>query len=108
MHDPLRSHECSKFLKALADTERLHIVQCLRSGEKTVGDVSRVLAVPLANASHHLQLLKRAGIAASHKEGRFVFYALAPAILKQVAGAKGGGAVDVLDFGCCRVELGAR
>jgi ArsR family transcriptional regulator, nickel/cobalt-responsive transcriptional repressor len=104
MRDRLKSSECSKFLKALADPERLKIIQCLQSGPKPVGDVSRALATPLANVSHHLGLLRSAGLVLSRRKGRFIIYELAPAVARSDA----GNPLNVLEFGCCRVELGQK
>ncbi len=104
MRDPLQSNRCSKFLKAVADPERLRIVQCLREGPRTVGEIAQLLNAPLANASHHLKLLRRAGIVTGSKEGRFVSYALDARFAR--TGTK--RSLDVLDFGCCRIELAGR
>lgn len=104
MHDRLKSGECSKYLRALADEDRLKIVQCLQDGPKSVGEVSRLLAARLANVSHHLRLLQQAGVVERHKQGRFVIYALHPKIHRPTP----GGAPDALEFGCCRIELGRR
>jgi ArsR family transcriptional regulator, nickel/cobalt-responsive transcriptional repressor len=104
MHDPLRSAECSKFLKALGDPDRLKIVQCLRDGPKAVGEISRELDAPLANVSHHVRLLREAGVVRNGKRGRFVIYSLDPEVLRREPRT----VLDVLDFGCCRVELGRR
>ena len=103
MRDQLRSSRCCKFLKALAEPDRLKIVQCLQDGPKSVGAVARALRTPVANASHHLCLLKRAGLVSARKQGRYVMYTLAATVLRQRPSAP-----DVLDFGCCRIELGPR
>jgi hypothetical protein len=39
-NDPLSSKKCAERLKALADADRLRIVQTLRSGPKNVGEIS--------------------------------------------------------------------
>jgi ArsR family transcriptional regulator len=99
--DPLQSDRCSKFLRAIADPERLRIVQCLRGGPKTVGQIAQETNAPFANVSHHLKLLREAGIVEGSKRGRFVSYALDTRFARP--GPK--RSLDVLDFGCCRVEL---
>ncbi len=40
MHDPLKPDLCSKYLKAVAEPDRLRIVQFLRDGPKTVGEIA--------------------------------------------------------------------
>jgi ArsR family transcriptional regulator, nickel/cobalt-responsive transcriptional repressor len=101
MRDRLKSLECSKFLKALADPERLKIVQCLQRGPRTVGQVVDEMKMPIANVSHHLRLLKNAGVVESEKQGRFVSYRLAEGVAQGVN-------AEVLEFGCCRIELGKK
>jgi len=104
MQDKLDSARCSKFLKALAEPERLKIVQCLQSGRKSVGEISREVGATLANVSHHLKQLRAAGLVGGQKQGRFVFYELAPEILRK----SGTRAPNTLDFRCCRIELGGK
>ncbi len=54
----------------------------------------------LVNVSHHLTVLRHAGLVESRKQGRFVLYTLSPGLL-QIE----GGEADHLDLGCCRLEL---
>ena len=104
MRDQLKSSECSKYLKALADPDRLKLIQCLQSGPKQVGELTKELNKPMANVSHHLGLLRAAGILISSKKGRFVTYALAPRFIRQAKQSP----LNVLEFGCCRLELGEK
>ena len=104
MRDRLKSSECSKYLKALADPERLKLIQCLQTGPKHVGNLTRELEKPIANVSHHLRILRAAGIVTSTKQGRFVTYSLA----RKFLGPATASALNVLDFGCCRLELGEK
>ena len=78
MHDKLESRECARYLRALADPERLKIVQCLQSGPKNVGEISTLLEQELANVSHHLGVLRHAGLVQDAKDGKFVIYRLHP------------------------------
>ena len=102
MRDKLNSTQCSQYLKALADPDRLKIVQCLQAGPLSVGDICRQLGAPLANVSHHLKQLRIAGLVQGQKKGRFVVYSLA----EQVAKKPSESPQSVLEFGCCRIELG--
>lgn len=104
MKDRLNSPTCSKYLKALADPERLRIVQCLGDGGLPVGEVAARLGVPVANASHHLKQLRIAGLVTGRRKGRFVHYQLTGRIMQRPEGSPLG----VLDFGCCRLELGVK
>src|SRR3954462_11062048 len=91
----------SRYLKVLGDPERLKIVEHLRGGAKSVGQLSRELDNRIANVSHHLGLLKQAGVVEAKKQGRFVIYELSAAV-------RGAGDAASLDFGCCRVDLEGR
>ena len=104
MADPLKPDVCSKYLKAVAEPDRLRIVQCLRGGPQSVGDIAQQLHQPLANTSHHLKALRKAGLVVTAKRGRFVIYSLAD----RFARAGEGRSLDVLEFGCCRIELTQR
>jgi ArsR family transcriptional regulator len=103
MPEQLRPIACAHFLKALADPDRLRIVECLTSGPKNVSQISARLREELANVSHHLKVLRRAGLVRAQKQGKYVVYSLHPNIFR--AGRRGREA-DCLDLGCCRIELG--
>jgi ArsR family transcriptional regulator len=109
MRDPLNAKRCSRYLRALADPERLRIVQCLRAGPLPVSGISSSIKSPLANVSHHLKQLRLAGLVSRRKEGRQVIYALSDALATVGAQVEGDRrSLNVLEFGCCRLELGPR
>jgi len=99
MHDKLRSDECARSLKAIGDPERLKIIQCLQTRSRNVSELATLLEAELANVSHHLRVLRDAGLVVDQKQGKFVVYSLNPNIFKPGAGG------DALDLGCCRLEL---
>ncbi len=98
--DPLSSKECAERLKALADEDRLRIVQVLRGGPKNVSEIAAALKADITNVSHHLQILKRERIVETEKQGRFVVYRLHPDVF---AATRSSG--ECLDLGCCKLEL---
>ena len=104
MDDRLQSDDCARFLKALADPERLKIVQCLQAGPKNVTELSEQLERELVNVSHHLGVLRHAGIVRDQKQGKYVIYSLHPDVIRKVPKAKD----DCLDLGCCRLEWGEK
>jgi DNA-binding transcriptional ArsR family regulator len=107
MRDALNSELCSRYLKALADPERLRIVQCLRSGPRTVGDISDEVNSVIANVSHHLKQLRRAGVVRGKRQGRNVTYSICPNLTEQPKDpSTPQNPLNVLNFGCCRIELG--
>jgi ArsR family transcriptional regulator len=101
MTERLKPRTCARYLKALADPERLRIVECLQSGPKNVSELASALRDELANVSHHLKVLRRVGLVLPHKQGKFVVYSLHPDVFRRERGA------DCLDLGCCRLQLGA-
>ena len=102
MRDQLRSTQCAEYLRAVADPERLKIIQILQGGPRAVGEICREMNVAIANVSHHLRLLKAAGLVSRIKKGRFVIYSLDPKFVRSASKSK----LNILDFGCCRLELG--
>ena len=107
MRDALNSEQCSRCLKALADPERLKIVQCLRAGPRTVGDISDEMHSAIANVSHHLKQLRRAGVVNGKRSGRNVTYSISSNLVEE-SEATSKHPLNVLEFGCCRIELGKR
>lgn len=102
MRDRLQSDKCARFLKALADPDRLKLVQCLQTGPKTVTDLAERLGKELANVSHHLAVLRHAGLVQDEKDGKFVIYSLHPDVFRP---REPGNEGDAFDLGCCRIEL---
>ena len=63
-------------LKALADENRIRILNLLKNGELCVCDIETVLGIKQSNTSRHLIRLKVAGIIASEKKSQWVYYRL--------------------------------
>ena len=63
-------------IKALADENRLRILNLLRNGELCVCDIEAVLGIKQSNTSRHLNRLKVADIIASEKKSQWVYYRL--------------------------------
>ena len=100
--DPLQPSSCAERLKALGDPLRLRIVSCLRHGPKNVSEISTKLDMAIVTVSHHLGILRTAGLVESDREGRFINYRLPPDVFKP---AKKAAVLDYLDLGCCRLEI---
>jgi ArsR family transcriptional regulator len=105
MKDRLQSRECARSLKALADPDRLKIIQCLQDGPKHVSQIAQLLGAEIANVSHHLGVLRHANLVQDQKDGKFVIYSLNPDVF---APAADGRPARVADLGCCRLELKGR
>jgi DNA-binding transcriptional ArsR family regulator len=102
MPDPLEPTRCAELLGALADPARLRIVRTLRDGSLNVSDLAERLQEKLVNVSHHLSVLRHAGLVQSRKQGRHVLYSLTPGVLQL---DDTSGCCDHLNLGCCRLEL---
>lgn len=63
--------------KALAEPARLHILNCLRTGEMTVTELVEETGLGQANLSKHLQLLHNLRFVSRRKDGLFVYYSIA-------------------------------
>ena len=70
------SEETVRFFQALGDGTRLDLLELLRDGERTVGDLVEALGCPQPKVSRHLKVLKEAGLVHDRREGRNVTYAL--------------------------------
>ena len=80
--------------KALADPARISILnQIASAGEVCTCHLTRPLALSQPTVSHHLKILKEAGlIEVARKRGTWTFYRLVPEAMEQLAFALGGAA----------------
>lgn len=77
--DPELAHTAAARAKALGDPTRLLIALALREGgELCVCDLAWITARAENLVGHHLRQLRNAGLAASRREGKIVFYSLTP------------------------------
>ena len=71
----------ARVAQALGSGRRVEIVDVLTNGERSVEELSRQVAMSVANTSRHLQVLKEAGLVSSTREGTRVRYRIAsPAV----------------------------
>ncbi len=101
--DPLQPEKCARLLAALAAPERLKIVRLLTGGAHNVTQIAGAAGVKPLNVSHHLSVLKGAGLIRARRRGRFVEYSLSPGVLEEALDA--GVPKEALNLGCCRLEL---
>lgn len=66
----------ARVAKALASPVRLELLEALAQGEHSVDELARAIGVPMANASHHLQVLRDGGLVHSRRDGVQVIYSL--------------------------------
>ncbi len=91
---------CAEALKALADPTRLAIVRQLMIESKYVHQINEELDVEQTLLSHHLKVLREAGIVESQRDGKAMLYRLS----SQVEANRKGNA---LELGCCRLVFDA-
>lgn len=89
-------------LRALADPDRLRIVNVLRDGPRAVKDIAAAVGAPFVNVSHHLKVLRAAGLVRDERQGRFIVYQLTASVFQPCTGP---GEPEFLDLGCCRLEI---
>ena len=68
--------ETAKLLKAISDKNRLKIIDLLSCGKMCVCKITENLDLSQPNISHHLKVLKEAGLIKSTKRGKWVDYEL--------------------------------
>ncbi len=74
----------AEIFQALAHPTRIAMVELLRNGEMSAGQLIEQLGVEQANASQHLGVLRTKQIVVNRKEGNQVFYSLRDAVLIEV------------------------
>lgn len=71
-------------LKALADPIRREILNMLKNGKMSAGDIAAHFPVTDASVSRHLSVLKDADLIRDNREGKFIFYELNASVLEEV------------------------
>src|SRR5580704_4879937 len=89
-------------LAALAEPTRLQIAYHLASGPHHVSQLAELVGAPMVNMSHHLGVMRQAGLLDDEKQGRKVVYRFRPSIF--TAGGD-SGVLCTLAIGPFRVIL---
>lgn len=72
----------TELFNALNDDTRRAILDLLRDGDLSAGAIADQFHLSKPTVSHHLDLLKRAGLVTSEKQGQFVIYTLSTSVLE--------------------------
>jgi len=88
----------ARCLKTLSDPNRIRILRILAQGEFCVSDLVAQLQVDQPKVSHHLAILRSAGIIRCRRDGRHINYSLFPSVHRRRGGAPGDGAAAVDEF----------
>ncbi|MGB9803328.1 MAG: autorepressor SdpR family transcription factor [Desulfofundulus sp.] len=76
----------SMVFKALGDDTRREILRLLARGDMTAGEISRAFDLSRPTISHHLNILKEAGLVVDEKRGHYVIYSLNTTVFQDVTG----------------------
>ena len=71
-------------IKALSDPIRRDILQLLRAGRLSAGEIASQFSVSAAAVSKHLAVLRDADLIRDTREGKFIFYELNTSVLEEV------------------------
>ena len=83
MTEPIQDVK-AEFFRAMAHPARVRILELLRDGERSVGELTDALELESSHVSQQLGVLRRANLVRSRKEGTSVFYSLGDARIAQV------------------------
>lgn len=72
------------FFKAMDDPTRRQILEMLRSGDLTAGEIAEAFDMTKPSISYHLDLLSRADLVIAVKKGKYIYYSLNTTVLDDV------------------------
>ena len=70
--------------KALADPTRRKIMQLLRKGEMTAGELAEHFDMTKPSMSHHFSVLKQADLVATRRDGQQIYYSLNTTVVQDL------------------------
>ncbi len=70
--------------KALNDATRREILELLKKSDLTAGEIANRFMISKPSISHHLDLLKQAGLVQSVKEGQYIYYSLNTTVMDEI------------------------
>lgn len=74
----------NSLFKALNDQTRREILELLKEKDLTAGEIADQFSISKPSISHHLDLLRQAGLVVSVKEGQFVYYSLNTTVMDEM------------------------
>ncbi len=89
---------CVSKLKVLTDPTRLSALKILMDGPKKVSELMTILSVEQSLLSHHLCVLRDAGLVIANRSSKAMLYRLAP-------GVEGFAASRTINLGCCQLAF---
>jgi len=74
----------NSIFKALNDPTRREILELLKEKDLTAGEIADKFSISKPSISHHLDLLRQAGLVESVKEGQFIYYSLSTTVMDEM------------------------
>lgn len=93
---PVPKPQCANLLRLIAEPTRLGVIQRLLLGPHHVGELNSSVGVEQSLLSHHLRVLREAGLVEAMRDGRSVLYRLSPRVQPHDHD-------QAIDLGCCRL-----
>jgi ArsR family transcriptional regulator len=76
--------DVNALFKALNDPTRREILELLKEKDLTAGEIADQFNISKPSISHHLDLLRQAGLVVSVKEGQFILYSLNTTVMDEM------------------------
>ena len=70
--------------RALSDPTRRKILELLAKGDRTAGEIAEKFPVAFASVSHHLSVLRSAGLVATERQGQTIVYRLDTTVYQEL------------------------
>ena len=71
-------------IKALSDPTRRKILELLKKGPMSAGELGKEFDMTGATMSHHLSILKKAGLVQDEKKGTFIYYEINTSVMEDL------------------------
>lgn len=97
MKPPAKPSACADTMKVLSEQTRLVVLQELLAGPRNVTELNARLRLDQSLLSHHLKVLREAGLVVSAREGKSVRYSISPDVR--------GADPNSIELGCCRFSF---
>lgn len=97
----LNPAKCAGMLRAIGDETRLRILESLLVRDKCVMELVKDVRRRQPHVSHHLRILRDAGLVEGLRDGKRVCYRVAPHVQRALKGSRS----PTLEFGCCRISF---
>lgn len=105
MTEFVEARKVAALLAAVAEPTRLRVLWQLAKGPEHVGNLADLVGIRMVNMSHHLGVMRQAGVLEDEKDGRRVIYRLRPEVF---APGTTADVLGVLTLGQFRMVLRAK